>query len=93
MGFLSPGCGGSPESPPAPFEKGGRAAYSRAPRGTNTQCRHRLPDFIAVLVVGLILLIEIKGQYGDDADLKAKAAERWVATVNRAGTGLGGIWW
>jgi type III restriction enzyme len=38
-----------------------------------------------VLVAGLILLIEIKGQYGDDADLKAKAAERWVAAVNRAG--------
>ena len=33
----------------------------------------------------LILLIEIKGQYGDDADLKAKAAQRWVAAVNRAG--------
>ena len=44
-----------------------------------------LPDFIAVLLCGLILLIEIKGQYGDDADLKAKAAQRWVAAVNRAG--------
>jgi type III restriction enzyme len=44
-----------------------------------------IPDFIAVLVAGLILLIEIKGQYGDDADIKAKAAERWVAAVNRAG--------
>ncbi|HYN78199.1 MAG TPA: hypothetical protein VES73_10455, partial [Lamprocystis sp. (in: g-proteobacteria)] len=44
-----------------------------------------IPDFIAVLVAGLILLIEIKGQYGDDADLKAKAAQRWVAAVNRAG--------
>ncbi|WP_020507778.1 BPTD_3080 family restriction endonuclease [Lamprocystis purpurea] len=44
-----------------------------------------LPDFIAVLLSGLILLIEIKGQYGDDADLKAKAAQRWVEAVNRAG--------
>jgi type III restriction enzyme len=44
-----------------------------------------LPDFIAVLLSGLIFLIEIKGQYGDDADLKAKAAQRWVEAVNRAG--------
>ncbi len=44
-----------------------------------------IPDFVAVLEMGLNLLIEIKGQYGDDADLKAKAAERWVAAVNRAG--------
>jgi type III restriction enzyme len=44
-----------------------------------------LPDFIAVLLSGLILLIEIKGRYGDDADLKAKAAQRWVEAVNRAG--------
>jgi len=41
------------------------------------------PDFIAVLESGLTLLIEIKGRYADDADLKAKAAERWVAAVNR----------
>ena len=49
-----------------------------------------LPDFIAVLACGLILLIEIKGQYADDADVKAKAAERWVAAVNR--TGEYGTW-
>ncbi|HYN76280.1 MAG TPA: hydrolase, partial [Lamprocystis sp. (in: g-proteobacteria)] len=48
-----------------------------------------LPDFIAVLSLdhmgGLTLLIEIKGRYGDDADLKAKAAQRWVEAVNRIG--------
>ena len=44
-----------------------------------------LPDFIAVLATGLTLLIEIKGRYADDADLKAKAAQRWVAAVNRCG--------
>jgi type III restriction enzyme len=42
-----------------------------------------LPDFIAVLETGLTLLTEIKGRYADDADLKAKAAQRWVAAVNR----------
>lgn len=53
-----------------------------------------IPDFIVVLRTAdgreLIVLIEIKGQYGDDADLKAKAAERWVAAVNR--TGDWGTW-
>ncbi len=44
-----------------------------------------LPDFIAVLDNGLTLLIEIKGRYADDADLKAKAAQRWVAALNRSG--------
>ncbi len=41
-----------------------------------------IPDFYAVLDIGLTLVIETKGQYGDDADLKAKAAERWVNAVN-----------
>jgi hypothetical protein len=42
-------------------------------------CRpHYYPDFIAVLTTGLTLLIEIKGRYADDADRKAKAAQRWV---------------
>jgi type III restriction enzyme len=53
-----------------------------------------IPDFIVVLQLAdgreLILLIEIKGQYADDADLKAKAAGRWVAAVNR--TGDWGTW-
>ncbi len=44
-----------------------------------------IPDFIAVLDIGLTLVIETKGQYGDDADLKAKAAERWINAVNEEG--------
>lgn len=42
-----------------------------------------LPDFIAVLENGLHLILETKGRYLDDADRKAKAAERWVNAVNR----------
>jgi len=49
-----------------------------------------IPDFIAVLDIGLTLVIETKGQYGDDADLKAKAAERWVNAVNEEGNW--GMW-
>ena len=49
-----------------------------------------IPDFIALLDIGLTLVIEIKGQYGDDADLKAKAAERWVNAVNEDGNW--GLW-
>lgn len=44
-----------------------------------------LPDFVAILAQGLNLLIEVKGSYEDDADRNAKAAERWVAAVNRVG--------
>jgi type III restriction enzyme len=44
-----------------------------------------VPDFIAVLDTGLQLIVEIKGQYGDSADLKAKAAMRWVDAVNNLG--------
>ena len=46
---------------------------------------HYFPDFIAVLDNGLHVIIEVKGQYGDDADRKAKAAERWVRAVNNLG--------
>lgn len=49
-----------------------------------------VPDFIAQLDIGLNLVLEIKGQYGDDADLKAKAAERWVSAVNEDGNW--GLW-
>ncbi|MEA3274787.1 MAG: DEAD/DEAH box helicase family protein [Pseudomonadota bacterium] len=49
-----------------------------------------IPDFIAVLDIGLTLVIETKGQYGDDADQKAKAAERWVNAVNEEGNW--GLW-
>lgn len=51
---------------------------------------HYIPDFIAVLDIGLTLIIETKGQYGDDADLKTKAAERWVNAVNEDGNW--GLW-
>lgn len=44
-----------------------------------------IPDFIAVLENGLQLIIEIKGQYTDDADVKAKAADRWVSAMNHLG--------
>jgi type III restriction enzyme len=44
-----------------------------------------IPDFIAELDSGLNLIIETKGQYNDNADIKAKAAERWVNAVNEAG--------
>ncbi|MCG6942237.1 MAG: hypothetical protein LJE69_13420 [Thiohalocapsa sp.] len=59
----------------------------RVPYGKGGVPASHLPDFIAVLLAGLRLLIEIKGQYGDDADLKAKAARRWTAAV----TGHGGF--
>jgi len=44
-----------------------------------------IPDFIAVLDNGLNLIIETKGRYLDDADRKAKAAQRWVDAINRVG--------
>lgn len=43
------------------------------------------PDFIAVLTSGLQLIIETKGRYTDDADIKAKAAARWVNAMNNLG--------
>jgi type III restriction enzyme len=49
-----------------------------------------IPDFIAVLDIGLSLVIEVKGQYDDDADIKAKAAKRWVNAVNEDGNW--GMW-
>jgi type III restriction enzyme len=36
------------------------------------------------------LIIEIKGQVTDNADVKAKAAHRWIEAVNRLGQH--GIW-
>jgi len=45
-----------------------------------------LPDFIAVLDNGVQLIIEVKGQPDDAADVKAKAAQRWVNAVNEIGT-------
>jgi hypothetical protein len=48
-------------------------------RKRNIQARY-IPDFVVVLDNGLQLIVEVKGQYDDDADVKAKAAERWVQT-------------
>ena len=45
-----------------------------------------VPDFLVVTDSGQNVIIEIKGQVTDSADAKAKAAERWVAAVNRLGT-------
>lgn len=53
-------------------------------RKRNIQARY-IPDFIVVLDNGLQLIVEVKGQYDDGADVKAKAAERWVKAVNRLG--------
>jgi len=44
-----------------------------------------VPDFIIVTDSGLYVIVEIKGQVTDDADAKAKAAQRWVNAVNRLG--------
>ena len=49
-----------------------------------------IPDFIVELDIGLTLIIETKGQYNDNADIKAKAAERWVDAVNQSGNF--GLW-
>lgn len=49
-----------------------------------------IPDFIVDLDIGLTLIVETKGQYNDNADIKAKAAERWVGAVNEAGSF--GLW-
>jgi type III restriction enzyme len=44
-----------------------------------------LPDFIVETDSGLNLIVEIKGQMNDNADIKAKAAQRWIEAVNRLG--------
>ena len=45
-----------------------------------------VPDFLVVTDSGQNVIVEIKGQVTDSADAKAKAAQRWVAAVNRLGT-------
>jgi type III restriction enzyme len=49
-----------------------------------------VPDFIAVTDSDQNLIIEVKGQVSDSADVKAKAAERWAAAVTRLGQF--GVW-
>jgi type III restriction enzyme len=43
-----------------------------------------VPDFVAHLISGLHLLVEVKGQLGD-AEVKQAAARRWVDAVNLEG--------
>lgn len=45
-----------------------------------------IPDFIAVMDSGVHVLLEVKGQENDDADIKARAANRWINAVNNLGT-------
>jgi len=49
-----------------------------------------VPDFIVVTDRGWYVIVEIKGQDTDDADIKTKAAQRWVNAVNRLGQH--GVW-
>lgn len=49
-----------------------------------------VPDFIVVTDQDENVIVEIKGQVTDNADGKAKAADRWVDAVNRLGEH--GIW-
>ncbi|MFP4673120.1 MAG: hypothetical protein ACLFO5_00840 [Opitutales bacterium] len=53
-------------------------------RKRNIQAKY-FPDFIVVLENGLQLMVEIKGRVLNDADIKTKAAERWVRVVNALG--------
>ena len=45
-----------------------------------------IPDFIVVTDTDQNVIVEIKGQMTDSADIKAKAASRWTAGVARLGT-------
>jgi type III restriction enzyme len=49
-----------------------------------------LPDFIAVTDTGENVIVEIKGQANDDADIKTRAALRWTSAVTRLGSH--GVW-
>ncbi|MBN8948941.1 MAG: DEAD/DEAH box helicase family protein [Rhizobiales bacterium] len=44
-----------------------------------------VPDFVVVTDTGRNVVVEIKGQKTDNADVKQKAAERWADAVNRLG--------
>ncbi|RUW61854.1 DEAD/DEAH box helicase family protein [Mesorhizobium sp. M7A.F.Ca.US.008.03.1.1] len=44
-----------------------------------------IPDFVVVTDTDQNIIVEIKGQMTDNADAKAKAADRWVKAVNRLG--------
>jgi len=44
-----------------------------------------IPDYIVVTDTAMNIIVEVKGQVTDEADAKAKAAQRWVNGVNRLG--------
>lgn len=44
-----------------------------------------IPDFLVETDNGFNVIVETKGQVTDNADVKAKAAQRWVDAVNRLG--------
>jgi type III restriction enzyme len=44
-----------------------------------------IPDFLVETDNGLNVIVETKGRMTDNADVKAKAAHRWVDSVNRLG--------
>ena len=69
--------------------KNDRLGFHIPYRHNNISHRYE-PDFIVELDTGMRLIIETKGQYGDDADRKAKAAQRWVEAVNF--DGRFGLW-
>lgn len=69
--------------------KNDRLGFHIPYRHNNISHRYE-PDFIVELDTGMRLIIETKGQYLDDSDRKAKAAERWVQAVNF--DGRFGVW-
>ena len=44
-----------------------------------------VPDFIIETDTAVNVIVEVKGQVTDNADVKTKAAQRWVSAVNRLG--------
>lgn len=44
-----------------------------------------MPDFIIETDTAVNVIVEVKGQVTDNADVKTKAAQRWVSAVNRLG--------
>jgi hypothetical protein len=43
------------------------------------------PDFLVKLADGVMLVLEIKGQFLEDTEMKHQAAQRWVSAVNHWG--------
>jgi type III restriction enzyme len=43
------------------------------------------PDFLVRLTSGVTLILEVKGQFRDETEMKHQAAQRWLSAVNRWG--------